>query len=265
MNLRTEDLHFSYTDKEVLTGVSIALEGTEIVSVVGPNGSGKSTLVKCIDGLLKPKSGRVFLDERDIADFSIREIAEDIGYVPQSTNLIFSSTVFDTVMMGRRPHASWSSSEEDVDIVLDVLVQLELEEIALRDFNELSGGQQQRVLIARALAQNPGILLLDEPTSALDIAHQLEVMELVHELAHEKQMAVLMVVHDLNLTSRYSDKVVMLNHGAVHAVGSAEEIFTEENIRQVYNVEAIIDNRRGQLFIVPIRRVEETTAPVLSV
>lgn len=255
MKLKVENLHYSYSEKTVLRGINLELGETEITCIVGPNGSGKSTLVKCIDSLLIPANGEIFLGEKNIRTMSTRDIAKIIGYVPQSSRQIYSASVFETVMMGRKPHSSWHSSEEDIDMVLDILMQMELEEIALRDFNHLSGGQQQRVLIARALAQDPKILLLDEPTSALDIAHQLEVMEIIHNLVHSKRIAVLMVVHDLNLVSRYADRIIMLDDGKIHATGTVEETFTRENIRTVYGVEAAIATHKGKLSVIPIKRV----------
>jgi iron complex transport system ATP-binding protein len=185
------------------------------------------------------------------------EIAKLIGYVPQSADHYFSSSVFDTVLMGRRPYSSWHSGEKDIEKVVDILTRMELADIALRDFNQLSGGQQQRVLIARALAQEPRALLLDEPTSSLDIAHQLEVMDLIHELAHRHRLSVLMIVHDLNLAARYADKIVMLNGGKVFAQGPPEEVFTAENIARVYCIEASVQKNNGSLLIHPIARCEK--------
>jgi len=256
VKLTVENLHFSYTGKPVLRGIDLELAETEIMCIVGPNGSGKSTLVKCIEALLRPDRGRIFLGKSDCRHMSRRDIARLVGYVPQSSRQIFSTTVFDTVMMGRKPYSTWRGSEEDTDIVVEILMKMELEDIAMEEFNHLSGGQQQRVLIARALAQQPRILLLDEPTSALDIAHQLEVMELIHALVHEQKIAVLMVVHDLNLASRYADKVVMLAAGRIHAAGDADTVFTEENIARVYGVEASISLCDGKFSIVPLRRVD---------
>lgn len=257
MNVVVENLHFAYPGKDVLTGIDLCLEETEIMCIVGPNGSGKSTLVKCIEDLLKPQEGRILLGGTDSEKLSSLDIAKIIGYVPQSSNQIFSTTVFDTVLMGRKPHSSWRSSSEDIDVVIEILTTMDLADIALQEFNNLSGGQQQRVLIARALAQKPKVLLLDEPTSALDIAHQLEVMEIIHNLVHRQKIAVLMVIHDLNLASRYADKIVMLDDGKIHAVGTAEETFTEANIEKVYGVEADIHNHTGKLSVTPIRRVRQ--------
>jgi iron complex transport system ATP-binding protein len=253
--LTVTDLHFSYGNAPVLEGIDLSVAGQQIVCVVGPNGSGKSTLVKCVDSILKPRRGTVLFQGRDVGAMSIAERARHVAYVPQSTSQLYSSTVFDTVMMGRRPYASESTREHDVDVCVEVLLSLGLDDIALREFNELSGGQQQRVLIARSLAQEPKLLLLDEPTSALDVAHQLEVMEIIHGLAHERGTGVLMVVHDLNLASRFADRIVMLNDGRVHVAGAADQVFTVEHIRRVYGVESVVESRAGALFVLPLRRV----------
>lgn len=256
MKIKVEELYFSYPGKDVLTGVNLDLDETEIMCIVGPNGSGKSTLVKCIEGLQPPKAGKVYFDGVDSSELSRLDIARLIGYVPQSSNQLFSSTVFDTVMMGRKPHYSWRCSDEDIDIVADVLQLMELDDLAMNEYNNLSGGQQQRVLIARALAQQPQLLLLDEPTSALDIAHQLEVMEIIHDLVHRRNIAVLMVIHDLNLASRYADSILMLHGGVVFADGTADETLTEKNIASVYGVEANIHSHDGILSVTPVRRVQ---------
>ncbi len=255
MILEVSDLHFSYGSNPILKGIDLHLDGAEIACVVGPNGSGKSTLVKCINSLLRPKRGSVFIDGTRISSLSTMEIARNIGYVAQTSNMLYSATVFDTVMMGRRPHASVSTRERDIEIVMDILFRLDLGSIALREFNQLSGGQQQRVLIARAIAQTPRVLLLDEPTSALDIAHQLEVMEILHGLMHAQQMAVLMVVHDLNLASRFADKIIMLSDGQIHSSGAAEETITRDNLRLVYGVETSIHDVNGKRFVVPLTQV----------
>ena len=265
MNLQVEDLYFSYPGKDVLQGVSLHLGEQEIMCVVGPNGSGKSTLVKCIEGLQPPKSGKIYFDETDSSSLSRLEIARRIGYVPQSSNQLFSSTVFDTVMMGRKPHYSWRCGDEDIDIIVDILQLMELEDLAMNEYNNLSGGQQQRVLIARALAQEPQLLLLDEPTSALDISHQLEVMEVIHDLVHKRGIGVIMVIHDLNLASRYADCILMLHEGGVFACGDAADTLTEVNIEKVYGVEASIHSHDGTLSVTPVRRVKRNSGKELAV
>ncbi|MDC7127253.1 MAG: ABC transporter ATP-binding protein [Spirochaetales bacterium] len=261
MRVKVEDLYFSYPGKDVLKGINLDLKETDIVCVLGPNGSGKSTLVKCIEGLQPPQSGNIIFDGTNSSKLSRIEIARLIGYVPQSSSQLFSASVFDTVMMGRKPHYSWRCSDDDIDIVADVLEQMGLANLSMNEYNCLSGGQQQRVLIARALAQQPELLLLDEPTSALDIAHQLEVMEIIHNSVHKRGIGVLMVIHDLNLASRYADKIIMMKDGIVFACGAPEEIFTKENIEEVYGVEANIFSHEGILSVIPVRRSDAKLVP----
>jgi iron complex transport system ATP-binding protein len=259
MRIEVENLRFAYADNDVLHDVSLQVAEKQIVCLVGPNGSGKSTLIKCIDALLMPRSGRVLFDGKDSRAMARMDIARLLGYVPQSASNSFSASVFDTILMGRRPYSSWHTGEQDIEIVVDILTRMELEDIALREFNHLSGGQQQRVLIARALAQEPKALLLDEPTSSLDIAHQLEVMDVIHGLAHDQRVSVLMIAHDLNLAARYSDRIVMLNEGRVFAEGDPEQVFTVPNLAQVYGIETLVQRQSGSISIYPtgLRREKE--------
>lgn len=257
MKVTVEDLYHSYPGKDVLKGVSLDLGQEEIMCIVGPNGSGKSTLVKCVEGLQTPHSGKILFDGRDASGFSRSEIARLIGYVPQSSSQLFSSSVFDTVLMGRKPYYSWRCSDKDIDIVADILQLMELDNLAMDNFNNLSGGQQQRVLIARALAQMPQLLLLDEPTSALDISFQLEVMEIISDLVRTRQIGVMMVIHDLNIAARYADNIIMLYEGRVYAAGSAEDTLIESNIEAVYGVEASVRNLNGTLSVTPVRCVKK--------
>ncbi|MCY1153155.1 MAG: ABC transporter ATP-binding protein [Sphaerochaetaceae bacterium] len=258
MKLLINNLKFSYPNKTILKNINCSLDESQIMCVVGPNGSGKSTLVKCIEGLLHFQEGSILLGNVDMRSMSAKEIAKNIGYVPQSTRQLFSSTVFDTILMGRKPYYSWAPSEEDLDLVIDVITKMDLENIAFEDFNKLSGGQQQRVLIARALAQQPKILLLDEPTSALDISHQLEVMEIIHELSHKNKIQVFMVIHDLNLAARYADKILMLKAGQIYAIGSANEVLTQNNIEEVYGVESKITICDDCLSVIPVKRIDKS-------
>ena len=234
MKLKVKNVEFGYNSTLVLEGVSMDLDSSEIIGIVGPNGAGKSTLIRCIDRILTPRGGTILLDENDISNMTRMEIAKRMGYVPQTTTRVFPATVFDTVLMGRRPHLGWKSSDTDVDKVLEILELLGIMEFAMRDFNEISGGQQQKVLIARALAQEADILLLDEPTSNLDIRHQLEVMEIMTNIVHRKKISAVMAIHDLNLATRYTTRILMLNGGRIFAVGDPESVLTAENIRRAY-------------------------------
>ncbi|MHC1572948.1 MAG: ABC transporter ATP-binding protein [Candidatus Syntropharchaeales archaeon] len=258
MKLRVKDVEFGYNSTLVLENVSMELDRSEVVGIVGPNGAGKSTLIRCIDQILTPKGGTIHLDGTDISKMTRMEIAKKMGYVPQSTTRVFPATVFDTVLMGRRPHLGWKSSEEDTDKILEILELLGIMEFAMRDFNEISGGQQQKVLIARALAQEADILLLDEPTSNLDIRHQLEVMDIIKGIVRNKGISAIVAIHDLNLASRYTDRLLMMNGGRIFAAGDPDSVLTAENIRDVYGVEVLVKSDGKRPYIVPVRPVNSS-------
>lgn len=255
VKLKVKDVEFSYASVHVLKNVCIELAASEMLGVVGPNGAGKSTLIRCINKILQPRKGSILLDGRDIKDMRLMELAKKMGYIPQSTSQVFPATVFDTVLMGRRPHIGWRSSEKDTEKVLKTLQMLNIEELAMRDINELSGGQQQKVFIARALTQEPDVLLLDEPTSNLDIKHQLEVMEIIKSIVREKEISAIMAIHDLNLASRYADRIIMMTDGEIFSAGDSVSVLTPESIKRVYGVEAEVHNIHGRPYIVPIRSV----------
>lgn len=255
MKLKVKDVEFGYLSVPVLKDVCFELAQSEMLGIVGPNGAGKSTLIRCIDRILAPQKGSILLDEREIKELRRMELAKKLGYIPQSGRHSFPATVFDTVLMGRRPHIGWRSSEKDEEKVLDMLQMLKIEHLAMRDINEISGGQQQKVFIARALVQEPDVLLLDEPTSNLDIKHQLDVMDAIKNLVKEKKISAIMAIHDLNLGSRYSDRIIMLNGGSIVAAGSPSSVLTPQNIRQVYGVEAVVRNESERPYIVPISPV----------
>ena len=259
MKLKLKDVMFTYSSTPVLDNICLELAPSEILGIGGPNGSGKSTLIRCIDNILKPQRGSILLDGQEVRRLSQMEIARRMGYVPQSSPHIFPTTVFDTVLMGRRPHASWRSSEKDVDIVVEVLELLGIEDFALKDFGELSGGEQQRVLLARALAQEADVLLLDEPTSNLDIRHQLEAMGILRNLVRERGLSVIMAIHDLNLAARYADRVIMLNGGEIFDAGDPVSVFTAENIAHVYGVEAAVKNDDGSPYIILLKPTEHAS------
>lgn len=255
VTLKVKDVAFGYASVPVLEGVSLEMGTKEIVAVLGPNGAGKSTLLKCIDRILLPQHGSILLDGEEISQMSRLELAKKIGYIPQSLAHAFSITVFDAVLMGRRPHISWRTSEEDTEKVLDTLEMLHIEDLAMRDINEISGGQMQQVFIARALVQEPDVLLLDEPTSNLDIRHQLEVMHTIKSIVRKKEISAIMAIHDLNLAARYADKIVLMNGGGIVSVGNPATVITPENIRLVFKVDADVYEKDGKLHVVPLRAV----------
>jgi len=191
VKLKIQGLNFRYNDRLVLEDINLEVEEGEILTLLGPNGSGKTTLLRCIVRILNPERGCIFINEKQISKMKREQLAKRIGYVPQSESSSFPVTVFDTVLMGRKPYLSWNPTFKDFRIVSEVLHLLGLEEFTLRDLNELSGGEKQKVLIARTIAQGPEIMLLDEPTSSLDLKHQLEVLEVVRSLAKEKGISVM--------------------------------------------------------------------------
>ncbi len=240
MQIKINDLFFSYSSTPVLHDITADLSGSKFVSIMGPNGVGKSTLIHCINKILAPTSGTVLLDERSVKDISIKEMAKMVGYVPYSANDTFPLTVVDTVLMGRHPYSRWNSLDDDLDIVYDTLKRLGISHLAMRSFNELSAGQHQKVMLARGLVQQPQVLLLDEPTSNLDVRHQLDVTRMLRDLAHEKNILVIMISHDINIAAKYSDEVIMMHEGSVFAVGTPNDVITPENLRVVYGVEAVV-------------------------
>ncbi|MDO8586535.1 MAG: heme ABC transporter ATP-binding protein [Armatimonadota bacterium] len=237
--LKISDLEVSYGLEPVVRGVSFDLKNGELVAVVGPNGSGKTTLLRALSRTIKPSKGAVYLDERDIFRFSSRELAREMAVVPQDSEVGFEFTALEIVLMGRSPHLGRFSleGERDLEIAREAMEQTATLDIADRAVNTLSGGERQRVIIARALAQQPRVILLDEPTSHLDINFQVEILELIRRLVREKQIAALAVLHDLNLAAHYCDWMILLKDGRVHAAGEPEDVLTADNVRQVYGVE----------------------------
>lgn len=256
--LSIQGLFFGYRNINVLEDIELELNKGEILSVVGPNGAGKTTLLKCIAGIVRPEKGIILINGKDASRMKRLVLARCIAYVPQSSPSKFPITVFDAVLMGRRPYISWKPSRRDLEMVADIVKSMGLEDIALRDFDQLSGGQKQKVLLARAVAQDTEYLLLDEPTANLDLKHQIEVMEMISSMVKSNGVAAILAMHDLNLASRFSDRMVMLNAGKIFCNGDPQQIITAENIRSVYGVEATISLSNGHHpYILPIGPVEE--------
>ena len=251
--IKISGLFFSYKKTEILADIGLELRKGEILAIVGPNGAGKTTLLRCIAGIAKPDRGSIRIEGRDIFGMKRPDLAKRIGYVPQAAPSKFPVTVFETVLMGRRPYISWRPSENDLKIVTDLLRSMGLADIALRYFDQLSGGQKQKVLLAKAFAQGTGCLLLDEPTSNLDLRHQMETMEMISTMAKEKGIAAILAMHDLNLTSRFADTILMLNNGRMSCIGEPGQVMTREKIRSVYGVETEINTSNGYPYILPIR------------
>lgn len=253
MKLNVNGVRFRYGSRDILQDVELETKSGEVLAVIGANGAGKSTLIRCINRILKPYMGTVFLDGKEFSRFNAKERACMMGYVPQTAKDVFSFNVMETVLMGRKPHISWGIGKRDLEIVNAVLLRMGLKQFVERQLYELSGGERQKVLIARALAQEPEVLLLDEPTSNLDVRHQLEVMELVQGIALQQKKCVLMVVHDLNLAARFADQILMLKDGVVFAAGKPQDVLVPENIKAVYGVESMIINTELGMYVITIK------------
>jgi len=253
MELVLENVSKAYGPQVALDNVSITVHPGEIVALVGPNGSGKSTLIKAIALIHEPTGGTIAIDNRDVRSIDPVDLAMLLGYVPQGFSYTLYSTVFETVLMGRRRYIRWSVSDEELSRVQRALDALEIGSLAAKFMDELSGGERQKVFIARALAQEPRIFLFDEPTSALDIRYQIEVMETMRRITREQNSSMIVAVHDLNLAYRYADAVVVLNRGKMVGYGKPFEVLTPDCIRSVYGVDSFaVENEYGK-FIVPFR------------
>lgn len=240
--IETKDLSIAYDDHLVVDSLNLSIREGEITSIIGPNGCGKSTVLKTIGRIIKKQKGMVYLDGEDIAKISTREIAKKMAILPQTPTAPSGLTVKELVSYGRYPHQKGFGklTTEDKEIVEWAITVTKLNEFQHREIDSLSGGQRQRVWIAMALAQQTDLILLDEPTTYLDMAHQLEVLELLKELNNTQECTIVMVLHDLNLASRFSDMIVAVNGGTIKASGSPKEVITKENLKEVFQIDATI-------------------------
>ena len=234
--LRADELSVGYHDRPVLHAVSFNVREGEFCGLLGPNGSGKSTLLKALGGVLRPWSGRAELFGADVQTLSPRAIARRVAVIPQGVNILFPFTVEEIVAMGRHPHLGRFEREgqHDRDAVRRALDETDTAALVGRPVDELSGGERQRVVIARALAQEPELLLLDEPTTHLDINHQVEVFELLARLNRERGLTVLAISHDVNVCAEYCRRLLVLKDGRLVGDGTPGALLTPELVRDVY-------------------------------
>ncbi len=249
MTLSVQDLSFFYRNREVLNEIAFSIGKCEIVAILGPNGVGKTTLLKCLNRILQPRGGVVCLDGKDLFRLDGSEIARNIGYVPQRIET-GRLTAFDAVLLGRKPHIGWDISENDLRMVDAVFRRLAMEHLRLAYIDEMSGGELQKVAIARALVQEPRILLLDEPTSNLDLKNQVAILSTISRIVREHGISAVMTMHDLNHAIRYADRFIFLRNGRIHAHGGPETI-TPKTIEEVYGLPVIIGKLGGVTCIVP--------------
>lgn len=248
--MSVEHLDFAYPcGRQILKDVSFSAESGECLAVLGNNGAGKSTLLKCFCHMLKPQRGRVLVDGVDLLTLSLGELSRQMAFMAQGAQGA-RLTVYDTLLLGRRPYMTWGVSQPDRDIVDEMLERMGLEDMALRYLDQLSGGEQQKILLARALVQEPKVLLLDEPTSNLDLRNQYEVLGLVRRACRERGITAVLVIHDLNLALRFCDRFLFLRDETVFAAGSAD-VVTPENIFAVYGIRAEVAAVNGTMVVVP--------------
>lgn len=249
MILDVKGINFSYGNREVLKNISFEADENSVVSILGSNGAGKTTLLKCLSKLHKPHSGSVHIDGKDVLSMDSREMAKNIGFVPQTVP-VSRMTVFDSVLIGRKPHFEITASKNDLAVTASVIDALGLSHLSLRYLNEISGGEFQKVQIARALVQEPKVLILDEPTNNLDITNQHVTMHMVEDAVRSRGMCTIMTMHDINLAIHYSDKFLFLSGGEVAAYGGMD-VIDEELIKKVYGIDADVLRHRGVPFVVP--------------
>jgi iron complex transport system ATP-binding protein len=250
MILDVEKIQFNYPARPVLEDINFFIHPGEFVAVLGTNGTGKTTLLKCINRILKPDAGTVYLDKEPITQLSSNVVAQHMGYVEQQRSGS-RTTVFNAVLLGRKPYIKWDVTKNDMEIASNAMARLGLSDYALRYLDELSGGELQKVVIARALAQEPDVLLMDEPTSSLDLKNQLEVLEIIREITKGQDISVLVTMHDINLALRFADRFILLKDKQVFAAGG-QEVITEENIEAIYSVPVTISAYNGYRFVVPL-------------
>jgi len=241
--LTLKNVGFRYGQLWALKGIDLQVNAGEILGILGPNGSGKSTLLKIMDGILAPQEGEILIKNRPLASFKRSLIAREIAMVSQEHYFRFSFTTLEVVLMGRFPHLRkfQFEGERDLEVALNALSATHAMELAERSIHELSGGEKQRVLIARALAQEPKVILLDEPTSFLDLKYKREIFQLISSLSMNKGLSVMVVSHDIDLAAQYCHRMIILKNGSIYEMGEPGRVITAPNIETVYDCPVLVD------------------------
>jgi len=237
------DLHHAYKEAVILKNLTFAIPKGLFFIVIGPNGSGKTTLLKTLAGVERLQEGRIEISGAALGSYSRRALARQIALVPQTVQIDFPFTVLEVILMGRAPHLGMLGLEQpqDLEVARQAMTFMEVDGLANRQLDQLSGGERQRVFIARALCQDPRIILLDEPTASLDIGHQILVMDLMQKLKQDRAITVVMVSHDINLAAMYGDRLLLLQEGRILAAGRPEQVLTFETLEQAYGCAVLVD------------------------
>ena len=249
MNLDIHGLTFHYNSHPVLKEISCSAGSGEIMAVLGPNGAGKTTFLRCLNAMLSPRSGSVLLDGQEILQADRREIAKVMAYVPQHIEPT-RVAAFDAILLGRRPHIGWDIRQEDIRKAQAIIEQLHLAHLALRPIDAISGGELQKIAIARALVQEPRVLLLDEPTSSLDLKNQHEIMGIIRTIVETHSLTALMTMHDINLALNYADSFVFFKEGKVFSACRGDSI-SPDVIGEVYGIPVSLERIGGRYVVVP--------------
>ena len=241
--ITVKDVLHAFDGRPVIEGLSFHVTQGRFFIVIGPNGSGKTTLLKLMVGLLPLKHGSIEIFERGISTYPVRELARTIAYVPQHVHVDFPFTVTQIVLLGRAPHLGLLGLEgqTDLEIARNAMATADVDHLADRRLDQLSGGEQQRVFIARALCQQPKIMLLDEPTTALDLTHQIRLMDLLEQLKYDQGVTIVMVSHDLNMAAMYADHLLLLSRGRVACSGPPKEVIHYDVLEEVYGCTMVVD------------------------
>lgn len=254
--IEIDNVSCGYSQQEVLKQVSLCIQPGKVLVLLGPNGSGKTTLLRALFNLVIVNEGKVLIEDQDVNELSRKQVAQKMALAPQLETPQWPMTVEETVQLGRSSHRGWIQpfQAEDTKIVSAALQQTGLTELSQRRITEISGGEWRRVLIARALAQQTKVLCLDEPTTGLDLKYQVETLSLIRNLAHERDLTVILTLHDLNLASCFADQIVLLSQGRIAASGTGEEVLTEARLSDVYQtkVKVLPHPEYKTPFIVPV-------------
>jgi len=249
-----KNVSYSYNkDVNAIEDINLSITKGEVFTIIGPNGSGKSTLLKCISGYLSPQKGTINVNDKNIKNYSAKDISKAMALMQQHFALDYDFTVMEVVLMGRNPHIKRLKSETEYDYKLanESLKRAEIYHLKSRSITTLSGGEWQRMILARALCQQSSIMLLDEPIAGLDIKHQINLLSIVAKLSKENRISTVCVLHDLNLASYYSDRIVLLKDGKIFKLGKPVDVMTKENLEYVYETPINIIHQGNTIIITP--------------